>query len=148
MLFQMKMRKLSVYLRILILFRSTWNLMISNLILLESIRSVLKYMFYLNFVLNDFLIEKKRWHVGSCSMKYTPVERGFDSFYGFFYGEGDYYSHRRNNLKKINPIIRFISEYLWHLKLLISIIHLALTFGINDLTNSNLSWIKTEHIQL
>jgi arylsulfatase A-like enzyme len=35
-----------------------------------------------------------KWHIGSCSILYTPVSRGFDSFYGFFYGEEDYYTHR------------------------------------------------------
>ena len=27
-------------------------------------------------------------------MKYTPVNRGFDTFYGFFDGLSDYYTHR------------------------------------------------------
>ncbi len=35
-----------------------------------------------------------RWHLGSCNMKYTPVNRGFDTFYGFFDALEDYYSHR------------------------------------------------------
>ncbi|CAF0746120.1 unnamed protein product [Brachionus calyciflorus] len=35
-----------------------------------------------------------KWHVGSCSLDLTPAHRGFDSFYGFFYGEENYYTHR------------------------------------------------------
>ncbi|KAL1481440.1 hypothetical protein MTO96_034463 [Rhipicephalus appendiculatus] len=33
------------------------------------------------------------WHLGSCMKSLTPPHRGFDSFYGFYYGEEDYYSH-------------------------------------------------------
>lgn len=34
-----------------------------------------------------------KWHLGSCMKSLTPPQRGFDSFYGFYYGEEDYYSH-------------------------------------------------------
>lgn len=34
-----------------------------------------------------------KWHLGYCSWKYTPLQRGFDSFLGFYIGSEDYYSH-------------------------------------------------------
>jgi len=38
-----------------------------------------------------------KWHLGSCNKKYTPVDRGFDSFYGIFNGQADYLTHRLSN---------------------------------------------------
>ncbi|GFW94166.1 tigger transposable element-derived protein 6 [Trichonephila clavipes] len=35
----------------------------------------------------------KKWHLGHCNQSYTPLYRGFDSFLGFYYAEGDYYTH-------------------------------------------------------
>ncbi|PVD33548.1 hypothetical protein C0Q70_04805 [Pomacea canaliculata] len=35
----------------------------------------------------------ERWHLGFCNWKYTPIKRGFDSFYGYLYGSKDYYLH-------------------------------------------------------
>jgi arylsulfatase B len=35
-----------------------------------------------------------KWHLGFCNEKYTPVSRGFDTFYGFFNAQEDYYTHR------------------------------------------------------
>ncbi|XP_075742765.1 arylsulfatase B isoform X3 [Rhipicephalus microplus] len=34
-----------------------------------------------------------KWHLGSYTDSLTPPCRGFDSFYGLYYGESDYYSH-------------------------------------------------------
>nr|XP_042912299.1 arylsulfatase B isoform X1 [Parasteatoda tepidariorum] len=34
-----------------------------------------------------------KWHLGHCNDSYTPTHRGFDSFLGFYYAEGDYYTH-------------------------------------------------------
>ncbi|XP_077555992.1 arylsulfatase I-like [Haemaphysalis longicornis] len=34
-----------------------------------------------------------KWHLGSFSRNYTPTRRGFDTFYGFYSGETDYYNH-------------------------------------------------------
>ncbi|XP_075559602.1 arylsulfatase B-like [Dermacentor variabilis] len=34
-----------------------------------------------------------KWHLGCYMESLTPTYRGFDSFYGFYYGEEDYYSH-------------------------------------------------------
>lgn len=44
-----------------------------------------------------------KWHLGSYTKSVTPACRGFDSFYGFYYGEEDYYSgmmtaHNRTGL--------------------------------------------------
>lgn len=35
-----------------------------------------------------------KWHLGFCDKKFTPAHRGFDSFYGFFNAQEDYYTHR------------------------------------------------------
>ncbi|XP_078610511.1 arylsulfatase B-like [Branchiostoma floridae x Branchiostoma japonicum] len=34
-----------------------------------------------------------KWHLGFCDWKYTPTRRGFDSFYGYYEAEEDYYTH-------------------------------------------------------
>ena len=34
-----------------------------------------------------------RWHLGFCNLRYTPTERGFDSFMGYYNGGEDYYTH-------------------------------------------------------
>ncbi|XP_077553652.1 arylsulfatase B-like [Haemaphysalis longicornis] len=34
-----------------------------------------------------------KWHLGWFSRNYTPTRRGFDTFYGFYSGEMDYYNH-------------------------------------------------------
>ncbi|XP_075537060.1 arylsulfatase B-like isoform X2 [Dermacentor variabilis] len=34
-----------------------------------------------------------KWHVGFFKTDYTPLRRGFDSFYGYYTGRGDYYDH-------------------------------------------------------
>ncbi|KAL1438993.1 hypothetical protein MTO96_047469 [Rhipicephalus appendiculatus] len=34
-----------------------------------------------------------QWHLGYVQDEYTPTYRGFDSFYGYYNGEEDYYNH-------------------------------------------------------
>ena len=39
-----------------------------------------------------------KWHLGFFSWPYTPLHRGFDSFYGMYLGAGDHYSHMRSGI--------------------------------------------------
>ncbi|XP_071529459.1 arylsulfatase B-like [Panulirus ornatus] len=39
-----------------------------------------------------------KWHLGFCDWAYTPTKRGFDTFYGYYNGAEDYYSHERSDL--------------------------------------------------
>ncbi|XP_078610516.1 arylsulfatase B-like [Branchiostoma floridae x Branchiostoma japonicum] len=34
-----------------------------------------------------------KWHLGFCNWNYTPTRRGFDSFYGYYGAEENYYTH-------------------------------------------------------
>lgn len=34
-----------------------------------------------------------KWHLGFCNWAYTPTYRGFDSFFGFYTGQQDYFRH-------------------------------------------------------
>ncbi|XP_046566661.1 arylsulfatase J-like [Haliotis rubra] len=38
-----------------------------------------------------------KWHLGFCNWKYTPTERGFDSYLGYYSGDEEYYSHMALN---------------------------------------------------
>nr|XP_045584705.1 arylsulfatase I-like [Procambarus clarkii]XP_045584706.1 arylsulfatase I-like [Procambarus clarkii]XP_045584707.1 arylsulfatase I-like [Procambarus clarkii]XP_045584708.1 arylsulfatase I-like [Procambarus clarkii]XP_045584709.1 arylsulfatase I-like [Procambarus clarkii]XP_045584710.1 arylsulfatase I-like [Procambarus clarkii] len=40
-----------------------------------------------------------KWHLGYCSWAYTPTNRGFDSFYGYYLGSQTYFSR----FKKLSP---------------------------------------------
>ncbi|KAK7075127.1 hypothetical protein SK128_003935 [Halocaridina rubra] len=39
-----------------------------------------------------------KWHLGFCSWSYTPTYRSFDTFYGYYNGAEDYFTHLRNCL--------------------------------------------------
>ncbi|XP_076040501.1 arylsulfatase I-like [Oratosquilla oratoria] len=36
-----------------------------------------------------------KWHLGFCNWAYTPLRRGFDTFYGKYLGSGKYFQHTR-----------------------------------------------------
>ncbi|XP_013414346.1 arylsulfatase B isoform X1 [Lingula anatina] len=42
-----------------------------------------------------------KWHLGFCKWEYTPTFRGFDSFYGFYNGAADYYTHVQGAAHKV-----------------------------------------------
>lgn len=35
----------------------------------------------------------RRWHLGFCDWAYTPLERGFDTFYGYYGGFEFHFNH-------------------------------------------------------
>ncbi|XP_076059063.1 arylsulfatase B-like [Oratosquilla oratoria] len=43
-----------------------------------------------------------KWHLGFCDWKYTPTERGFDTFFGYYNGAEGYFSHWRSDLDGCN----------------------------------------------
>ncbi len=59
-----------------------------QLMLLESELHLVIY--YLSLMLIN-----PRWHLGFCNEDFLPTRRGFDSYYGIYLGEGDYYVHDR-----------------------------------------------------
>merc|ERR1719427_2177774 len=38
-----------------------------------------------------------KWHLGMQSWEFTPVKRGFDTFFGFYLAEQDYFTHQEGN---------------------------------------------------
>lgn len=68
-------------------------------------KSVLDYATPTGLTLNRTLLPEKlselgyrthgigKWHLGFCDWDYTPLRRGFDTFYGFYQGAEDYYTH-------------------------------------------------------
>ena len=63
-----------------------------------------------------------KWHLGFCSQSYTPLRRGFDTYYGLFVGDDEedikkplksstnhkrkrHFSKRRKNSKKIPRLV-------------------------------------------
>ena len=39
-----------------------------------------------------------KWHLGYNKWAYTPTYRGFDTFYGYYNGEADHYTHEVYNI--------------------------------------------------
>ncbi|KAK3105238.1 hypothetical protein FSP39_020441 [Pinctada imbricata] len=59
-----------------------------------------------------------KWHVGFCSWNCTPTYRGFDSFFGYYNAQEDYYNHSwyngldlRNNTKVVRDLNGTYSLY-------------------------------------
>ena len=48
----------------------------------------LKKLGYINHIVG-------KWHLGFCKWEYTPTWRGFESFYGYYTGAEDYFTHER-----------------------------------------------------
>ncbi|XP_077516111.1 arylsulfatase B-like isoform X1 [Amblyomma americanum] len=40
-----------------------------------------------------------KWHLGCYRYEYTPTRRGFDNFYGLYYGHGDYFTHMLDHVQ-------------------------------------------------
>ncbi|KAH7985646.1 hypothetical protein HPB52_025495 [Rhipicephalus sanguineus] len=54
-----------------------------------------------------------KWHLGAHKTSLTPTYRGFDSFYGFHYGEEDYYTHCQTYLNYTGLDFWFGTEPRW-----------------------------------
>lgn len=39
-----------------------------------------------------------KWHLGFFEWPYTPTYRGFDTFYGFYVGAEDHWTHEREGI--------------------------------------------------
>lgn len=53
-----------------------------------------------------------KWHVGMMSFNHTPTFRGFETFYGFYGGAEDYYTHSTGKGKKaVTDLRRDSSEF-------------------------------------
>ena len=43
-----------------------------------------------------------KWHLGFFKWAYTPLYRGFDSFYGFYSGAANHFSHKKEGIRDLH----------------------------------------------
>ncbi|XP_077533190.1 arylsulfatase B-like isoform X2 [Haemaphysalis longicornis] len=55
-----------------------------------------------------------KWHLGSVTKEHTPTYRGFDTFYGFYGAEEDYYNHTNRLDDRLGLDFWFNTEPLWN----------------------------------
>lgn len=76
-------------------FTSTINLVSENTIMYQPcFLWCITIIVYCRYLLYKTIFIRCRWHLGFCNWNYTPTYRGFDSFYGFYSGAEDYYTHK------------------------------------------------------
>ncbi|KAH7966599.1 hypothetical protein HPB49_017975 [Dermacentor silvarum] len=54
-----------------------------------------------------------KWHLGSYKESLTPTCRGFDSFYGYYYGEQEYYAHTTSYKNHTGLDLWFNKKPMW-----------------------------------
>jgi len=67
-----------------------------------------------------------KWHLGFYQTPYTPQERGFDNYFGYWNGKEDYFSHIADEINEVSffsqnqsKLTLFLSTiYLFHLTLI------------------------------
>ncbi|XP_046566778.1 arylsulfatase B-like [Haliotis rubra] len=48
-----------------------------------------------------------KWHLGFCNWKYTPTERGFDSYLGYYSGAEEYFTHINQRSSEVGLDFRY-----------------------------------------
>lgn len=60
-----------------------------------------------------------KWHLGYCDWKYTPTYRGFESFFGYYNGDEDYYTHQLHDGLDLHenrsPVYEYNGTYSAHI---------------------------------
>ncbi|XP_048590720.1 arylsulfatase B [Nematostella vectensis] len=60
-----------------------------------------------------------KWHLGFFEWEYTPLYRGFDTFYGFYNGAEDHFTHERSGILDLHdqkePVRNKKNEYSAHI---------------------------------